>query len=564
MLKADVTIFSEIPHMSTLAQSQTDLPVFTIAVGLIGGLSLFLYGMDRMTGALRKAAGESMRTLLGKLTTNRFTGAGVGAFVTAVIQSSSVTTVLVVGFISAGLLTMRQSIGVIMGANVGTTVTAQIIAFKVTSYALLIVAAGFWMRFLMRNDRLKQVGQMILGLGLIFLGMHLMSEATGPLRSYEPFIASMGRMSHPGLALLAGAVFTAIVQSSSATTGIVIVLAAQRLIGLDAGIAIILGANIGTCVTAMLATIGAPRSALQAALVHVLFNVAGALLWLLLIDPLAEAVRQVGPDPARQVANAHTVFNIANTALFIWFTGPIAMLIERIVPRKAEPPPDTPKPRYINDMYLDTPGVGLDNARLEIVRLGEMTSRQLRNTPRTVLHGNADALRKLAQMDDRIDALYESIIAFLGKLSRLDLSKKQTKRLNALMAVANHVENIGDSIETNLVALGQQRLNAGVHVSGETERAMQPLFALTVEALDDAVRALADRDAGRAAAVTAMKGRVNGTTEKLYDHLGRRLTADAPNRVITFKLENDIIEQLKRVYYFTKRIAREVENYPQG
>lgn len=545
--------------MLLIAQSDAPLPVFAIVVGLIGGLSLFLYGMDRMTVALRKAAGESMRTLLGKLTTNRFTGAGVGAFVTAVIQSSSVTTVLVVGFISAGLMTMRQSIGVIMGANVGTTVTAQIIAFQVTRYALLIVAVGFWMRFLLRNDRLKQVGQMILGLGLIFLGMHLMSQATGPLRSYPPFIDLMGRMSHPMLALGAGAVFTAVVQSSSATTGIVIVLAAQKLIGLDAGIALILGANIGTCVTAMLATIGAPRPALQAALVHVLFNVAGAMLWIFLIDPLAEAVRAVSPDPARQIANAHTVFNIANTALFIWFTGPIAMLVERVVPRKPKPQPDAPQPHYINDHYLDAPSLAMDSARLEIVRLGEMACRQLRNTPRTVLHGSASALRQLAQMDDRIDALYEHIVAFLGKLSRLDLGKTQTRQLNALIAVVNQIENIGDSIETNLVSLGEQRLRDDVHVSGETEQAMQPLFELTVEALDNAVRALAYRDAKAAGEVVAMKGRVHETAEQLYEHLGRRLIADAPNRVITFKVENDIIEQLKRVYYFAKRIAREAQ-----
>jgi phosphate:Na+ symporter len=228
---------------TTVAQ----LDVLTIVVGLLGGLALFLFGMEQMTDALKAVAGGGMRKTLNRLATNRFTAALSGAFVTSVIQSSSVTTVLVVGFVSAGLMTLSQSIGIIMGANVGTTITAQIIAFKVTKYALVLVAVGFGLMFTQKRDRIQRYGAMLMGLGLIFFGMSLMSDATSPLRDFQPFIDAMESMRNPLWAIFGGAVFTAVVQSSSATTGIVIVLAGQGFITLEAGIALTLGANVGTC-----------------------------------------------------------------------------------------------------------------------------------------------------------------------------------------------------------------------------------------------------------------------------------------------------------------------------
>jgi phosphate:Na+ symporter len=244
--------------------AQTELAMLPLVMGLLGGLALFLYGMDKMSESLKAVAGERMKSILARLTTNRVTGALTGAFVTAVIQSSSVTTVLVVGFVTAGLMSVSQSVGIIMGANIGTTITAQIIAFKVTKYALLIVAAGFAMLFLGKRERTRHHGAGIMGLGLVFFGMGVMGEAMAPLRSYQPFLDAMIRMENPAVGILVAALFTGLIQSSSATTGIVIVMASQGLITLTAGIALILGANIGTCVTALLASIGrslAPISA---------------------------------------------------------------------------------------------------------------------------------------------------------------------------------------------------------------------------------------------------------------------------------------------------------------
>ena len=373
-----------------------------------------------------------MKAVLAKLTTNRFTGAVAGAFVTSIIQSSSVTTVLVVGFISAGLLTLSQSIGVIMGANVGTTVTAQIIAFKVTHYALALVAVGFAMFFCSKHEKTRHYGHMIMGLGLIFFGMQLMSDGTKPLRSYEPFIQLMRQMDRPLLAILVAAAFTGLVQSSSATTGIVIALACNGYISLEAGIALIFGANIGTCVTAVLAAVGKSREAKRAALVHIIFNIAGVVIWIGFIGPLADVVRTVSPaasaesirvatetlrtelanfdaltseqvaraarrsaETPRQIANAHTIFNVANTLLLIWFTSPLAWLVQRIIPDQRKVSAEPAKPRYLDNLLIQTPALAMDIVRMELGRLGAHTLIMVRRSLEIVLHSTEDELAKL-------------------------------------------------------------------------------------------------------------------------------------------------------------------------
>ena len=236
------------------------IDITTIVVGLLGGLAIFLFGLEQLTDMLKATAGDRMRNVLAQVTTNRFKAALAGGFTTAVIQSSSVTTVLVVGFVSAGLMSVQQSIGVIMGAEIGTTVTAQIIAFRVTEYALVAVICGFVLQFFFKDARTRRYGTMILGLGLVFFGMNLMGDATRPLRDYQPFIDLLAQMDNAVLTVLLSAGFTALIQSSSATTGVIIVLGSQGLISLEQGIALVFGANIGTCVTALLASIGKPVS----------------------------------------------------------------------------------------------------------------------------------------------------------------------------------------------------------------------------------------------------------------------------------------------------------------
>ena len=337
-----------------------DVDWFYLVMALFGGLAMFLYGMEQMSDGLQSAAGDKLKDVLAGLTRNRFLGAITGAFVTAVLNSSSVTTVLVVGFISAGFMTLTQSVGIIMGANIGSTFTAQIVAFNVTQYSLLLVALGFFMLFTAKTERIRHYGSMIMGLGLIFYGMGVMGEAMNPMRTYEPFLELMVKMENPLLGILVGAVFTGLVQSSAATTGIAIVMATEGLISLPAGIALSFGANIGTCVTAILAAIGKPAEAVRAAVVHITFNIAGVLLWVMFIPQLAEFIVNISPSAVeltgkekmaaevpRQIANAHTVFNLANTLVFIWITPLFAKLAVFLVPEKPVEEKVIIKPKYL-------------------------------------------------------------------------------------------------------------------------------------------------------------------------------------------------------------------------
>jgi len=400
-----------------VSASSADIDTVLLVVTLAGGLALFLLGLERLTESLRLIAGHRMRAVLRKLTANRFLGALTGAGITAVIQSSSVTTVLAVGFISSGLMTLTQSIGVIMGANVGTTVTAQIIAFDVSRWALGIVAAGFGVSFFAKRDDRRNWGTLVMGLGLVFFGMGLMADAMEPLRTYQPFIDLMARMENPLLGIVAAMLFTALVQSSSATTGVVIVLAAQGLITLDAGIALIFGANIGTSVTAQLAAIGKPREAQQAAMVHTLFNVIGVVLWIPLIGLLSSTVEGAGGGLARQLANAHTIFNVANLMIFIWFTDPLARFVERLMPAP-EDEDRRVRARYLDRELLRTPTLALDRARLELLRVADRVRSMLNSILPALLDGSRSDLADVEAIDDEVDDLHGQIIAYLAAIGQ--------------------------------------------------------------------------------------------------------------------------------------------------
>ncbi len=538
---------------------------------LFGGLALFLFGMDQMAEAMKAVAGERMKLVLAKLTTNRIMGAVTGAFVTAIIQSSSVTTVLVVGFITAGLMSMSQSIGVIMGANIGSTFTAQLIAFNVTQYALIMVAVGFYLLFATKQEKGRYYGAMIMGVGLVFYGMGVMSEAMAPLRSYAPFLHLMEHMERPLLGILVGALFTALVQSSAATTGIVIVMAAQGLITLPTGIALAFGANIGTCVTALLAAIGKPREAMRAALVHVLFNVFGVLLWVGFIGYLAALVTWLSPahtdlsgvarlaaDTPRQIANAHTLFNVTNTLVFIGLAGQFARLVEWLVPDRPLEEVIVVRPLYLDDELLSTPALALDRARMEIGHMGDRVKEMLQRIMPAILAGDRLSLTEIARIDDEVDVLHRSIIAYLGRISRKRLTEEQTQAFINLMAAVNDLENIGDIIETDLVHLGNQRIKQAVSISHATREVLSGLHEVVASTAALATTAVVEQDRRAAGEVIAMKSDINRLMASAALHQARRLVAEEPNRLAAYTVEMDIIEKLKRIYYFAKRMAKSV------
>ncbi len=555
--------------MDAITGDGMELSVGFMLMGFAGGLALFLHGMDGVTTGLKGLAGTSLSQLLGRLSGNRFSGVATGMLVTATIQSSSVTMVLVIGFLSAGLFTLVQSIGVIIGANVGTTITAQIIAFDIVSYSFGMIAVGVLAQFLGRREQIRQGGTALAGLGILFLGMGVMQGAMSPLREFEPFLALMATDRGPVPGVLIGAGFTALVQSSSATIGIVIVMASQGLVPLETGIAIALGASIGTTVTAMLATIGRPAIALRAGLVHVIFNVIGVGVMLLLIPILADLATAISPtaehltgqdrlaeETPRQIANAYTLAKVGMLLGFIGFTRQLAALVERLVPpRRSEVGLE---PKYLDEAVLEAPAVAISLARKELMRMGRRALAQVERSMPTVLTGTAAELTQLADDDDEIDDLHNAILAYLRRIDDDPLSEAEGKELVNLMEVTSHLELIGDIVQNDLVRVGLHRIEEGVPISEETLEVVTDFHATMVSLLRTALTAFDQQDRELAQSVLDAKPEVNELLPRAAAVRASRLTADAPARVAAYSRGTEAIEHLRRVYTFAKRIARAV------
>jgi phosphate:Na+ symporter len=360
----------------------------TITIGLLGGLGLFLYGMEKMSDALNQLAGDGMKRVLSTLTGDRVRGLLTGTVFTAVTQSSSVTTVMCVSFVAAGLMTFQQSMGLILGANIGTTITAQLVAFKVTKYAMFLVAGGVLLQMISKGDKTKQWGRVLLGLGLLFVGMNTMGDAMKPLRTYEPFIELMQQMANPFLGMLVSAIFTALVQSSSATMGVVIALATQQLISFPAGLALILGANVGTCVTAGLSVIGRSTEAKRVAGAHVFFNLGGAILILPFLGLIASTIGPENGDSAdltRGIANAHTFFNIGMAILFLPFLTFIANFLSKIIPDEKVESKAGVYVTALEPDLLSAPSLAMAAVTKELEQLGKLVLMVYRDSLPTLL-----------------------------------------------------------------------------------------------------------------------------------------------------------------------------------
>lgn len=539
-----------------------------MATGLGGGLALFLYGMRKMSDALRTVAGTGLKDVLARLTTNRFTGALSGAVITAVMQSSSVTTVMVVGFVSAGLMTFTQSVGVIMGANIGSTVTAQIIAFNIAEYSLALIAIGFPIELLVRRRRVRYYGIAMMGMGLLFFGMDLMGDAMAPLRSYGPFIAFMQDMRGPWLGILAGFAFTAVVQSSAATAGLVIVLSTQGLLTLEQGIALLLGANVGTCVTAGLSAIGRPREAVKAAVVHVVFNVVGVLLVVWFIPPFADLVRSVSPgapelseaarraaEVPRQIANAHTIFNVGSTLILIGFARRLAALVDRIVPGPKTTRSSEGAAVYLDRVYLEQPAVAFDRVRLELSRLAVLVSRMMDRALPTALAGSVSELRALSDKDRSVDELHRAVVGYLGQLSKRELVDPLPKRLQEYFGVANYLENAGDTVARSLVSLGHRRLAAEVAFDAATTGTLERLARSVIGSFVQATDAFERRDLELAKQVVESRASMSRQATNARGQLVRLVADGDKGGIAAYRLAVEHVDELKQIDTLARRIA---------
>jgi len=459
-----------------------------IVFGLAGGLALFLYGMFRLSEGLQKMAGDRLKRAMELFTKSPLRGVATGTVFTAIIQSSSVTTVTLLGLINAGLVSLEQSVGVILGADIGTTITAQLVAFKVGVYALPITAIGFLLTILSKEKKLRYLGEAILGFGILFLGMNFMSEGVRPLRS-SPFVMNMlvdfGKV--PLLGILAGAVFTAIIQSSSATSGLVIAMGMQGLLGLDSAIALMLGANIGTCATALLASIGASLSAKRAAMIHLLFKIFGVLIILLPLPFFVRLAAATSSSLPRQIANAHTLFNVGITFVFLPLGFAIVKIVKMLVPGQIiEVERGT---KYIDKRLLSTPSVALANVEKDIIRMAEIVLGMIGESKTIFIEKENKLIKIVAAKEDSVDEIKKILDEYMTVLSEKAMSDKDKEELAGLMHAVTDIERVGDHVN-NIVELAERKEKEKVSFSKEAVEDLKSMFDAVEDIFSDTVRAL--------------------------------------------------------------------------
>lgn len=467
-------------------------------LGLLGGLALFLYGMQMMSAGLEAAAGNRMKRTLERLTSNRILGVLVGAGITAVIQSSSATTVMVVGFVNSGMMTLRQAVWIIMGANIGTTVTGLLIALDVGAMAPLLAFVGVAFVVFLKKPILHHWGQIIAGLGVLFLGMGMMSDAMMPLRESQVFIDLMTKMSNPLLGILVGMVFTAIIQSSSASVGILQTLAASGLIGLHSAAFILFGQNIGTCITAVLAAIGTSRSAKRTTIIHLLFNVIGTVIFttLCILTPLTGLIESLLPaTPAGQIAALHTTFNIVTTLLLLPFGTHLAKIAERILPDRVSDDVNQRQLLYIKPVdsthephRIGTSAIALTGISRELNRMAEIVESNVRDSFLTVLDGTPKRLPAVEDTEETIDFLNKEISNYISSVIVYETNERDSARISAFFKISGNLERIGDHamniseytklMEEKKIAFSEETKNEIRQMQSVSQEAMQLIYPL--------------------------------------------------------------------------------------
>ena len=558
-------VFATSLFASSSSNDAEGFSFFLIIIGLFGGLGMFLYGMEMMSDGMKMTAGNSMRSILKKLTSNRFIAVFVGAFITMIIQSSSATTVMLVSFVNSGLLNFVQALGVILGSNIGSTVTAQIVAFKVTDYALLLIAIGSIMALFSKKDTAKHIGFVILGFGLLFYGMKVMSDTMKPLRTDPTFNIILTSFENPFLGIIAGAVFTALIQSSSATTGIVITLASSGSITLEAGIPLILGANIGTCITALLAGLKATRDAKRVAIGHVLFNVIGVLVFCFWIPTFADLVAQTTDNVPRQIANAHTIFNIVSTMLFIPFAPFISRTIIRYFPDK-EKLRNIEKPAILNldEKVLSYPTAAINNAQAEISGVVGLTERVVGSLvspfitdkdQSDVENPELNLITGLHQRLEKIKYLNENISNYLIKISQQDLTSHQSREVFALVSATNYLNSINDTVKVkfeNLIGK-KESLDEGFSDAGQEE--ILVYHAKLLKQIKRLNKYFAKYDRAKATKIMKKGKKYKDLEEKYRLEHFKRVSGNVSVSVATHQLHVELMDMLKQINTFIELIA---------
>ncbi|MCR2043130.1 Na/Pi cotransporter family protein [Anaerosalibacter massiliensis] len=525
-----------------------------IAFGVFGGLGLFLYGMNLMGMGLQKAAGEKLKKLIEVLTSNRLMGVLIGALVTMIIQSSSATTVMVIGFVNAGLMTLTQAVGVIMGANIGTTVTAQLIAFNLTDFAPIVLAVGVGIWLFTSKKSAKDFAEILIGFGLLFMGMDMMGNSLAPLGKSPVFRNIMVSLNDPFLGVLVGLGLTTIIQSSSASIGLLQALAREGLISLNIAFPILFGDNIGTTTTALLSSIGTNKTAKRAAIIHFLFNLIGTIIFMFILRvPVQKIVVILTPNNVqKQIANAHTIFNLLNVIIQFPFAGLLVKIANKLVPGDIEE--ESVGLKFLDSRIIETPSIAVGQVSKEVYRMSRVVEKNLETAAKAFFGKDRKLVQEVFEQEKVINRLERDITGYLVELSNAPLTKEQHNAVNTLFNTINDIERVGDHAD-NLAELAQYRMDNRLLFTDEAIDELKIMFDKTENVYTSAIKAFKETDFEKAREVLKQEEEVD-FMEKQYraNHIDRlnKLTCQPSSGVIFL----DILSNLERISDHSSNIAQ--------
>ncbi|MBY2497677.1 Na/Pi cotransporter family protein [Clostridioides difficile] len=528
-------------------------------ISLIGGLGLFLYGMSLMGEGLQKSAGDKLKKIIELLTSNVVMGVLVGTVVTGIIQSSSATTVMVVGFVNAGIMNLSQAIGVIMGANIGTTVTAQLVSFNLEGIAPIALGIGILFYLFTSNQKTKHLSEILIGFGILFTGMEFMKDAVAPLAEYKAFTDALLYFSkNPVLGILAGFAITGIVQSSSASMGMLIALASQGILPLSSALPILYGDNIGTCVTSLLSSVGASRNARRAAVMHLSFNVIGTIIFMLVLNkPISAIVTHFDPtDTARQIANAHTLFNLTNVIILLPFSKYIVKLANRLIPIKETESEIVNNTKYLDERMFSTPSIALGNTVQEVVRMGHKATNSLEHSIAGFLNKSNEDINKAFESEKVVNKLQKDILNYLLKLSKEPLRDDERFRTDLLFNTVNDIERVSDHAE-NIAELAMSVKEMNISFSDSAIREIYEIYNKTITNFKDALIVLDVKDFELANKVLEVENEVN-YLEKTFRNSHMIRLNNGSCTIDAGVLYLDLLTNLERISDHSTNIVKQV------
>ena len=534
----------------------------TDVLSLFGGLALFLYGMQMMSTGLEAAAGNKMKSILEKLTSNRVKGVLVGAAITAVIQSSSATTVMVVGFVNSGLMTLKQAVWIIMGANIGTTITGQLIALDIGAIAPLFAIIGVAVMMFVKNEKVHHISSIFAGLGILFMGMDMMGAAMEPLQESEAFINLMTKFSNPLIGILVGAVFTAIIQSSSASVGILQALAATGMVPLSSAVYVLFGQNIGTCITAVLASIGMKVNAKRTTIIHLMFNIIGTVLFTIIcmVTPYVHLIESITPgDPVAQIANAHTIFNIVTTLILLPFGTQMADIAEKILPDSKKEDDEDLRLKYIrpfeSSYAIGNSAVAVTQVREEVGRMQEMVMKNIGDAFDTLIKYDDKSHKKVEEREEYIDYLNKGISEYVVSLMASEMSSDDSRKINGYYAIISNLERIGDHA-VNIVEYADDMKKWDLKFSDNVLEELEDMKKQCIASLNN----VKDVDSGNMAEVltqaVALEQKTDNMRDKYFKKQMQRLKKGKckPQSGIVF---SEILTDFERIGDHVLNIAQE-------